>query len=236
MDSCFDRQEKMLDGITMKMTRGTSQSAASLEHDARQPRLAMEADGPANTKTHERTEGAATAVQAMGADSFSARRVEPGPRTNSTSVGMMAEPPALPCKDDVLVENGDASSKSCLSSLEKRRTTPASGFLPTGKSSTATKIIFNKSPLQFYSTEGATYKYGLQFHPSGTTAASGNCLLPPPAGELLKQNPDKIGRSIQAILKVISAPAYFWERGARLFAVRLCVWERLVMSCKVFFF
>ena len=31
-----------------------------LEHGARQPRLAMEADGPADTKTRERTEGAAT--------------------------------------------------------------------------------------------------------------------------------------------------------------------------------
>ena len=30
-----------------------------LEHGARQPRLAMEADGPANTKNRERTEGAA---------------------------------------------------------------------------------------------------------------------------------------------------------------------------------
>ena len=75
MGSCFDRQEKMLDEIIMKMTRGTSQRAASLEHDAWQPRLAMETDEPANTKTRERTEGAATAVQAMRGDSFSAHRV-----------------------------------------------------------------------------------------------------------------------------------------------------------------
>ena len=64
--------------------------------------------------------------------------------------------------------------------------------------------------------------YGLQFRPPGATAAAGNCLLPPPAGELLKQNPgkighpDKIGRSIQADLKVVSAPARFWECGALL--------------------
>ena len=55
--------------------------SASLEQDARQPRLVMEADGPANTKTRERTESAATAVQAMRGGSFSARRVEPGPNT-----------------------------------------------------------------------------------------------------------------------------------------------------------
>ena len=62
-----------------------------------------------------------------------------------------------------------------------------------------------------------------------TTAVSGeiNCLLPPPAGGSLRQNLGKIGRSIQVVLKVISAPACLWERGARCFVVRLCVLERL---------
>ena len=72
--------------------------------------------------------------------------------------------------------------------------------------------------------------YGLQLHPPGmTTAVSGeiNCLLPPPAGGSLRQNPGKIGRSIQAVLMVVSAPARLWERGARCFVVRLCVLERL---------
>ena len=108
MNSCFDRHQKKMDSYFDRwnrkldeMTRGTSQRAASLEHDARQPRLAMEADGPANFKTRERTEGATTAVQAMRGDSFSACRVEPGPKINSISFGMMAGPPALPCKDDV---------------------------------------------------------------------------------------------------------------------------------------
>ena len=45
--------------------RGTNQRAASKEQEARQPRLTMEADGPSDTKTRERTEGAAIAVQAM---------------------------------------------------------------------------------------------------------------------------------------------------------------------------
>ena len=39
-----------------------SQRLASLEHDARQPRLAIEAGGPADTRTRELTEGPATAV------------------------------------------------------------------------------------------------------------------------------------------------------------------------------
>ena len=54
-----------------------------------------------------------------------------------------------------------------------------------------------------------------------------NCLLPPPAEGSLRQNPGKIGRSIQAVLKVVPAPARLWERGARYFVVRLCVLERL---------
>ena len=71
----------------------------------------MEADKTANTKTRERTEGATTAVHAMRGNSFSARLVEPGPNTSSTSFGVKAEPPALPCRDDVVVESGDAAPK-----------------------------------------------------------------------------------------------------------------------------
>ena len=39
-----------------------SQRLASLEHDARQPRLAMEVDGPVDTKTRQRTEVASIAA------------------------------------------------------------------------------------------------------------------------------------------------------------------------------
>ena len=57
-----------------------SERLASLQHDARQPRLAIEADGLADTRTRERTEGVATAVQAMHADSFSASGLIPARR------------------------------------------------------------------------------------------------------------------------------------------------------------
>ena len=123
------------------------------EHEARQPRLAMEADGRADTKTRERTEGAATAVQAMRGDGFSARRVEPGPNTNSTSFGVKDEHPAFPCRDDVVVESGEAASKSCLPSLEMRSPTAAGGLVPTGEASTATETNHNQPPLRFCSTE-----------------------------------------------------------------------------------
>ena len=130
-----------------------NQHVTSLEHGARQPRLAMEADGQANTKTRERTMGAAIAVQAMPADGFSARRVEPGPNTNSTSFGVKAEPPALPCRDDVVVESGNAASESCLPSFDMRSSTAAGGLVPTSEVSTALETTSNEPLLRFYETE-----------------------------------------------------------------------------------
>ena len=149
MDKLLRDYKENWSSVDQRLTR--------LEHDARQPRLAMEANGPANTKTCERTEGVATAVQAMHGDSFSDCRFDPGQKTNSTSFGMMAEPPALPCRDDVVVESGDAAPKSCLLSLKMRTTTTAGGLLPTDKTSTAT-ITFNESLLSLYATEETNSK------------------------------------------------------------------------------
>ena len=47
----------------MEMMRDASQRSASLEQDARQPRLAMEAGVTLDTKTRKRTEGAAAVEQ-----------------------------------------------------------------------------------------------------------------------------------------------------------------------------
>ena len=82
-------------------------------------------------------------MQAMCGDRFSARRVEPGPEA-STSFGVKAKPPALPCRDDVVVESGDAAPESCLPSLEMRSSTAAGGLVPTGETSTATETTVNK--------------------------------------------------------------------------------------------
>ena len=145
--------KELRDDLKDGMRRLIEQYAARLEQDARQPRLAMEADGPADTKTRERTEGAATAVQAMRGDGFSARRVEPGPNTNWTSFGVKAEPPAFLCRDNVVVECGDAASESYLPSLEMRSPTAAGGLVPTGEASTAKETTINQPPLRFCSTE-----------------------------------------------------------------------------------
>ena len=153
MDSYFDQWDKKLDEISDEM-RKMDEHVTRLEHEARQPRLAMEADGPADTtKTRERTEGAATAVQAMRGDCFSARRVEPGPTTNSTSFGVKAEPLALSCRDDVVVESGPAASESCLPSMEMRSSTAAGGLVPTGEASTDSETTLNEPSLRFCPTE-----------------------------------------------------------------------------------
>ena len=89
--------------------RGVDQRLASLKQDAQQPRLVMEADIKADKKTRKRTEGAATtADQTKHGDSCSAKRVQVGPK-RPTSFDVKAEPLALPCRDDVLVENGAVS-------------------------------------------------------------------------------------------------------------------------------
>ena len=65
----------------------------------------------------------------------------------------MAELPALPYRDDVVVECGAAASESCLQSLERRPSTAAGGLVPTGEASKVTETNPNEPPLRFYSTE-----------------------------------------------------------------------------------
>ena len=159
--SHFDQQDTKLNELSENLKRA-NQRVASLEQDARQPRLAMGADEPSDTNTPKGTEGAAKAVQAIHADSFSANRVDPDPMC-STSFGVKAEPPALPCRDDLLVENGAASPKSCLSPLEIRSPTAADGLLRAGKASTTTRITFYQPRLRFCPTEGTNSKTSIQY-------------------------------------------------------------------------
>ena len=152
MDSYSDRWNMKLDEISDE-TRVMNEHVTSLEHGARQLRLAMEADGHANTKTQRRTEGAAKAVQVMRGDSCTAeQKVQDGPKT-STTFGVEAEPPDIPCWEDLLVEEGATPPESCLPSLEIRSPTAVGGSVPTGEASTATETTPNESLLRFYTTE-----------------------------------------------------------------------------------
>ena len=122
------------------------------EQAVRQRCYAMEAD-EINTKTRERTEGTAIVVQAMRGDSCTtAQKVQDGSKTSIT-FGVEAEPPDLPCRDDVLVEGGDATPRSCLPSKEMRSPTATGGLVPTGEAATATETTSNEPVLRFYATE-----------------------------------------------------------------------------------
>ena len=123
--------------------RNMEQGLTRLEQDARQPRRAMEVDGQADTKTRERTEGAATAVQAMHGDSCSVIRVDPDPMCSTSFGDDCAGSPALPYSgENSLVDNGAAVLESCLPPLEMRTRTAVGGLLPTGDTATVTKITF----------------------------------------------------------------------------------------------
>ena len=151
MRSQLDQQVKKLDEM-VEEERLKDPREASLEQNARQPRLALEADSPPDTKTREHKEGTAKAVHAMYGDSCAANRVDPDPMC-STSFGDDCTP-ALPCsRENALVDNGAAVPKSCLPSLEMCSPTAAGGLLPPGEASIVTRATYNNPPLRLYSTE-----------------------------------------------------------------------------------
>ena len=96
----------------------------------------------------------------MYGDSCTAQRVQDKLKI-STCFGVMVKPPALPCRDDVVVENGTAAPKSCLPSLEMRSPTAAGVLIPTGENSIARRTTFNQPPLRLYSTEETNSKKAL---------------------------------------------------------------------------
>ena len=125
IDKIFDKHIGIIRELYEDMSV-IDQRVASLEQDTRHPRLTMEADGQADTKTRERTEGAATAVQATHDDSCSANRVDSKPMCSTSFGDDSTRPPVLPCsREDALVNNGAAAPKSRLSRLEMRTTTAA---------------------------------------------------------------------------------------------------------------
>ena len=129
MKSLSDKSDRKFDEFTEKMKETRRQRLAGFEHEARQPCLAMEADVTSDTKRAEDAAG----DQTKNGDSCSAKRVDAG-LASSTSFGMTAEPPALPRKDDVLVDKGAEVPKPCLSPVKMRTLTAAGGLLPAGHS------------------------------------------------------------------------------------------------------
>ena len=146
INSLFDKSDRKLDELT-EMIRATRQRLAGLEQVARHPHFATEADVPTDSKTRKRTENAA-ADQTKHGDSCSAKKFAAGPPICLTSFGDdSTEPPALSCRDDIIVDKGAVAPKPCLSLVEVRKLTAAGGLLPAGIASTATRTIFHQPPL-----------------------------------------------------------------------------------------
>ena len=215
IDGYSDRLDKKMDEISEEM-RKMNQHVTRLEYGARQLRLAMEADGQADTEIREHTEGAATEVQAMRRDCFSARRVEPGPTTNSTSFGVKADPPTLPCRDDSVVECGAATFESYVPSMEMRSSTAAGGLVPTGEASTASETNLNEPPVRFCPTEETDLEPNCKktstsyaLYDSSSVFQERNLSALHTAGGSLTQTPGKIGPLIQTVQEITSASARF---------------------------
>ena len=183
--------------------RRAYQRLASLEQDARQPRVAMEVDVTPYKKTRERTEGDASAVQAKHRYSCSAKRVQACP-TSSTSFGKKAE------RDDVLVDNGAAAPKSYLSSLEIRTPIAADGLLPAGKASTTTRITYNQPRLRFCPIEETSSKRtSIQYASCYSSFWRNNQLAASFCRTVIETKSGQLWCSIPAVLQVIYAPVRF---------------------------
>ena len=102
----------------------------------------MKADITLDIKTRKRTEDA-EAHRAKYGDNSSTKRVDAGP-TSSTSLGMKAEPPVLPLRDDALVNKDAAVPKPCLSDVEMLTLTAAGSVLPAGTAKTEMKTTCSR--------------------------------------------------------------------------------------------
>ena len=170
----------------------------------------------------------------MYRDSFSPSRVDPDP-TCPTSFGVKAEPPALPCRDDVLVENGAAAPNLYLSPLKMRSPTAPGGLLPADKASTTTRITFYQPRLRFCPTEETNSKRTSTQYASYDSSFWKNILLAAPScrrvietksGQTLVFNPGGSKGRLRA--------CPFWGTWCALLCGKGLVLERLVAIWSVF--
>ena len=124
LDKLLVKRGNKLDDMVNE-TPNTNQRRAGLQHQAQQPRLAMKADVLEDKKTRESTEDFA---QDGRLEYISSDRVHDPMRLTSFGEQDYTEPPALPCRDDALVNQGQEVAKPCLSPVEMRKSTPAGGL------------------------------------------------------------------------------------------------------------
>ena len=159
----FDKSDRKLDELTEEM-RGTKQRLASLEQDAQQPRLPIEADVKSDTKTRNRSMENTVADQAKHEVSCSASQVDPDQMCLTSFGDDSTGPPALPCsRNATLIDKGAAAPKPCLSPMEMRTLTVTCGLLSAGTASTATMTIFHQPPLWFCLTDEISSRTSTQY-------------------------------------------------------------------------
>ena len=105
----------------------------------------METDVKPDTKTCKRMEDVAANRVISGDNSYT--QVDPNPICLTSFSDDSAGLPALPSRDNALIDKGAAAPKPCLSPVEMRTLTAAGGLLPTGIASSATRISSYHSPL-----------------------------------------------------------------------------------------
>ena len=131
-DKKFEKLGNILDHMEEKALN-TNQRHAGLQHQAHQPSLAMKADVQGDKKTRESTEDF-TQDGILG--DISSDRVHDPMRLTSFGDKDYTEPPALPSRDDALVNQGHEVAKPCLSTVEIRKSTSADSLQRTGATST----------------------------------------------------------------------------------------------------
>ena len=135
MDNLLAKREFKLDDIEEEALN-TNQRHAGLQHQAQQPRLATKADAQDDKKTRESTEDFA---QDRRLGDISSDRVHDPMRLTSFGDQDYTEPPALPCRDDALINQGHEVAKPCLSPEEIRKSTSAGSLIHAGATSTKTQ-------------------------------------------------------------------------------------------------
>ena len=117
----------------VKEARNNNQRRAGLQDQAQQPRLTMKADVLEDKKTRESTEDFA---QDGRLGDISSDRVHDPMRLTSFGDQDYTDPPALPCRDDALVNQGHEVAKPCLSPAGIRKSTSTGSLLHAGATST----------------------------------------------------------------------------------------------------
>ena len=117
-----------------------------LQHQGHHPRFVMKADVQEDKKTRESTEDFAQ-DEILG--DISSDRVHDPMRLTSFGDKDYTEPPALPYRDDALVNQGHEVAKPCLSPVEIRKSTSTGSLLDAGATS-ITKTQGTNFPHNFF--------------------------------------------------------------------------------------